>query len=771
MHSIEGPMAETKKDFKPQHHALSRDLGLFPVTMIGVGAMIGAGIFVLTGIAAGVAGPALLLVFLLNGAIALLTAMSYAELGSSLPTAGGGFSWVRESLGGVHGFMGAWMSWFAHATACSLYVLGFGFYFAEALHSFGLGDVLGGFTYKGFAVLVAAVFAYVNYRGASETATLGGVITVLKVGILIVFVISGVIVIAARPDWTAPFIPFKPMGWSGILMAMGLTYIAFEGYEVIVQAGEEVKNPERNIPRAIFLSMAIVVPVYVLVGFAALGAIDPGATTSWQFLAEKQEGAMIEAARQFMPLGFALLLLGGLAATTSALNATIYSSSRVAFAMGRDRYLPDLFSRVHPKRRTPHGAVLISAALIIAMALVLPIKDVASAADIMFILLFTQVNVALIGLRHKKPKLKRPFKVPLYPVTPALAIVLQLLLGVFLFHLSPVAWFTAAIWLMGGLTIYFGYSRPRESEVTVSKVIYEERELTEKEYKVLVPLSKQQDVAPLMTMATSLAKANDGEVWAMAAVEIPGQLPLSAGKRFVEQTRSVLDSADEFESSAGVPVHTLARVTHRADVAILDTVRETKPEIMVMGWGGYKKKRGTVLGRILDPVVRVAACNVAVVRWRGTKGKLKKLLLPTAGGPHARYAATLAAQLARANDASLTVCYVVPRDAAEAEREAALTWIDKTLEDADLKDVKLKKTLLESNSVERAIIDESKNHDLTIIGASNVKPWKKLVLGDIPRVVHLKSPGPVMMVRKYEGPAKSWLFKFMTPYAPRPDES
>jgi amino acid transporter/nucleotide-binding universal stress UspA family protein len=764
-------MAEEQRDFKPQHHALSRDLGLFPVTMIGVGAMIGAGIFVLTGIAAGVAGPALLLVFLLNGAIALLTAMSYAELGASLPTAGGGFSWVRESLGGVHGFMGAWMSWFAHATACSLYVLGFGYYFAEALHSLGLGDVLGGFTQKGLAVLVAAIFAYVNYRGASETATLGGVITVLKVGILMVFVLSGVLVIAGTPDWTAQFTPFAPMGWSGILMAMGLTYIAFEGYEVIVQAGEEVKNPERNIPRAIFLSMAIVIPVYVLVGFAALGAIDPGATSSWQFLAEKQEGAMIEAARQFMPLGFSLLLIGGLAATTSALNATIYSSSRVAFAMGRDRYLPDLFSRVHPKRRTPHGAVLISAALIIAMALVLPIRDVASAADIMFILLFTQVNVALIGLRHKKPKLRRPFKVPLYPITPALAIVLQLVLGVFLFHLSPVAWFTAVIWLLGGLTIYFGYSRARESEVTVSKVIYEERELTEKEYKVLVPLSKQQDVGPLMTMATGLAKARDGEVWAMAAVEIPGQLPLSAGKRFVEQTRSVLDSADKFEKSAGVPVHTLARVTHRADVAILDTVRETKPEIMVMGWGGYKKERGTVLGRILDPVVRVAACNVAVVRWRGTKGKLKKLLLPTAGGPHARYAATLAAELARANGAALTVCYVVHRGAAEADREAALGWIDKTLEEAELKGVKLEKTLLESDSVQRAIIDESKNHDLTIIGASNVKPWKKLVLGDIPRNVHLKSPGAVMMVRKYEGSAKSWLFRFMTPHAPRPDET
>jgi amino acid transporter/nucleotide-binding universal stress UspA family protein len=762
-------MAKNAKDFKPQHQALSRDLGLFPVTMIGVGAMIGAGIFVLTGIAAGVAGPALLAVFVLNGLIAFLTAMSYAELGSAMPAAGGGYVWVKESLGGVHGFMSGWMSWFAQATACSLYVLGFGYYFAEALHALGAGDVLGDFTQKGFAILTAAVFAYVNYRGASETATLGGIITILKVSILMVFVVSGVVVVFGEPQWTGSFTPFAPMGWSGILMAMGLTYIAFEGYELIVQTGEEVKQPQKNIPRAIFISLAVVVPIYVLVGFAALGAIDPGGMTPYEFLAEKQEGAMVEAARQFMPFGFILLLVGGLAATTSALNATIYSSSRVAFAMGRDRYLPDFFKGIHPTKRTPHSAVLVSAGLIIVMALVLPIKDVASAADIMFILLFTQVNIALIGMRHKRPDLKRTFKVPLYPVTPALAIVLQLLLGVFLFHLSPVAWLTAAIWLLGGLTIYFGYSRARESEVSVSKVIFEERELTEKDYKVLVPLARRMEVGPLMTVATSLAKAHDGEVWAMAAVEIPGQLPLSAGRRFVEQTKNVLSSADAFEDKAKIPVHTLARVTHRADVAILDTVREHRPELLILGWGGYKKERGTVLGRILDPVVRTAPCNVAVVRWRGKEQKLKKILLPTAGGPHARYAAQLAADLARANSALLTVCYVVPMSAGEEEQESAMAWVDKTLEDVDMKGIKVSKELLQSNYVQKAIIDESKNHDLLIIGSSNVQPWKKLVLGDIPRRVHLESESSVMMVRKYEGPAKSWLFRFLTPDAPKPN--
>jgi amino acid transporter/nucleotide-binding universal stress UspA family protein len=762
-------MAKNEKKYEPQHHALSRSLGLFPVTMIGVGAMIGAGIFVLTGIAAGVAGPALILTFALNGVIALMTALSYAELGSAMPAAGGGYVWVKESLGGLQGFMAGWMSWFAQATACSLYVLGFGYYFAEALHSIGLvgPGFESGLGQKGIAVAVALVFGYINYRGASETALAGGVITVLKVGVLAMFVVSGIVVVLGAPDWTVPFRPFKPMGWSGIIMAMGLTYIAFEGYELIVQTGEEVKRPEKNIPKAILISLLIVVPIYVLVGFAALGAVDSGDVPSWKFLAGKGEGAMVAAAENFMPMGFVLLLIGGLAATTSALNATIYSSSRVAFAMGRDRYMPDVFHRVHPKRRTPHMAVAISSGLIIAMAVALPIKDVASAASIMFILLFIQVNLAVIGLRHKKPKLKRPFKVPLYPVTPALAIVLQLLLGVFLFKLSPIAWYTAAMWILAGLTIFYAYARGREEEVTVSKVIFEEREIVEKDYKIVVPLSRQNEVDPLMTLATALAKAHDGEVWAMAAVEVPEQLPLSAGRRFVESRRSVLAAADAFQEETKVPIHTLARLTHSADVAILDTLNERKPELTIMGWGGHKRAQGTSLGRILDPVVRIAPGNVAVVRWRTAEQKYRKILLPTAGGPHARYAAGVAADLARAFKASLTVCYAVGRGATNEEREKAMGWIDKTLEDVSLKGIKLDKKVLESTSVQKAIIDESENHDLVIIGSSNVKPWKKLVFGDIPRKVHLRAPATVMMVRKYEGPARSWLFRFFTAGGPR----
>ncbi len=193
---------------------LTRGLRLFDITMIGVGAMIGAGIFVLTGVAAGHAGPALLLAFFLNGLIALLTAASYAELGAAFPGAGGGYTLAREGLGPFWGFLAGWMSWFAQAMACSLYSLGFGSFAAHILETarvslFGLSqDVL----VIALAVLAAALFTFINYRGSAETGTVGNALTLTKVAILAVLVVFGLIALTSEPIGWANSPPFSHAG-------------------------------------------------------------------------------------------------------------------------------------------------------------------------------------------------------------------------------------------------------------------------------------------------------------------------------------------------------------------------------------------------------------------------------------------------------------------------------------------------------------------------------------------------------------------------------
>ena len=241
---------------------LSRTLSLFTITMIGVGGMIGAGIFVLTGIAAGVAGPGLILAFLLNGIVTTFTALSYAELGSGFPEAGGGYLWVKEGLGGTNGYLAGWMSWFAHAAAGSLYALGFGTFATELWRMAGLP--LFGLSESSMALvwmtIIIVIFTTINYRGASETGTIGNIVTMTKIVILGVFVIFGILAMLRTEAWVTRFTTgFLPNGFFAVFVAMGLTFIAFEGYEIIAQSGEEAINPKRNIPRAIFLSIGIAV--------------------------------------------------------------------------------------------------------------------------------------------------------------------------------------------------------------------------------------------------------------------------------------------------------------------------------------------------------------------------------------------------------------------------------------------------------------------------------------------------------------------------------
>ena len=228
----------------------ARDLGCFDATMIGIGAMIGAGIFVLTGIAAGEAGPASILAFALNGFVTLLTALSYAELASAYPRSGGGYSFVKKAFPGPVGFAAGWMLWFSYIVACSLYALGFGSYFWEFIGSYF--PFLSSITFDAFGerapllittFAVGIVFVVINMRGTALTGKVESVITVAKIVVLAVFILFGLKVIFGSPaESLAEFKPFMPMGFTGVVLAMGLTFIAFEGYDLIATVAEEIKE-------------------------------------------------------------------------------------------------------------------------------------------------------------------------------------------------------------------------------------------------------------------------------------------------------------------------------------------------------------------------------------------------------------------------------------------------------------------------------------------------------------------------------------------------
>lgn len=445
--------------------SLERSLGVVSTCMLGLGAMIGAGIFVLIGHASALAGPAIVLAFLLNAGFAVTVGACYAELAVAFPRTGGAYVWVGEAFGRRVGFLAGFCSWGAQTIACALYALGFGMFAVEIVRLASPTTTWltpaseSGVSPLVFALLLLGSLSVINSRGARETGRAEIAITGLKIVLLVVLVAGGAFALAGSPAPVEPFRPFLPEGMRGVLMAMGLIFIAFEGYEIIVQTREEIVAPARTIPRAIFMSIGIACVLYIAVAIAMFAAISPPAgVTAHQYLGTLGELGLVEAAGVLLPAGDQVLLVAGLASTASALNATLYSASRIALAMGRGGDFPERIAQIDPERRTPVAAIALTALACAAATIVLPLPDVAAAANLLFFLVFMSVAAALIRLRLSRPALPRPFRVPFVPWWPGTALVGGVVLSVPLFELSPAGWTFAAVWVAIGFSL-----APREN--------------------------------------------------------------------------------------------------------------------------------------------------------------------------------------------------------------------------------------------------------------------------------------------------------------------
>jgi amino acid transporter/nucleotide-binding universal stress UspA family protein len=732
---------------------LNREMGLMDATMIGVGAMIGAGIFVLVGIAAGVAGPALILAFALNGFVALLTAMSYAELGSCFHDAGGGYLWVKQGLPKWNGFLSGWMSWFAHAVACSLYALGFGAYFEHVVREIGLAVPHWGVLspQKLLAVGIAVVFAYINYRGASETGRIGNLVTMAKIAILLVFIGFGLEMTFSNPDWQSHFEPFMANGWAGVFKAMGLTFIAFQGFEVISQSSEEIENPRKNIPRAVFLSLAIVLPIYILVAVSALGSVGGPDIAPWDYLAEHKELALVEVSRHFFAGGGIMILAGGLISTMSALNATVYSSSRVAFAMGRDRNFPALFGNVHSRNFTPHWAIIVSLAIITFMSVSLPIEDVASAADIMFLLLFLQVNIAMIRLRKLRPDLDRGFVVPLYPWLSIIGIAMLLFLAVYMFQYSYKAWIVTGVWIIAGLAVYRAYASRREV-LHLQKIKSLER-IEKEEFSILTCLSSPRTTGSLVHISFAIAKKHRSEIVFLNVVEVHEGQPLMAGVDEAQATRPLLKRAETMAAESGVPASAVVKVSHRISRGIIDTAREESCNFIVMGRQQHSNFFERVFSSVIDAVLYEVPCEVAILHGTITPENIRRILVPFGANVHTRLAIEFSSALAEYFKADVAIALVSDPVMTKAQQSARLDGIH---EECLRSSLKASVEIIRDESVLEGIIKKSAQADLMVMGGKTGDFIELLFTPSLTREITERAKCPVLWLREYEERASFW---------------
>lgn len=492
---------------------------------------------------------------------------------------------------------------------------------------------------------------------------------------------------------------------------MGLTFIAFQGFEVISQSSEEIKDPKKNIPRAVFLSLLIVLPIYILVAVTSLGSVNSGLMTPWDFLAARKELALVEVARHFFYGGGVMILFGGLISTMSALNATIYSSSRVAFAMGRDRNFPTFFSKVHEKNFTPHWGIIISLIIVVLMAISLPIEDVASAADVMFLLLFLQVNIAMIRLRKKRPDLDRGFSVPLFPVLSIIGILMLLFLAVYMFSYSLVAWAVTAVWIGVGLLVYKGYASHREI-IHVQKVRALER-IERKNYRILVCLSSPRTARSLTNLAFVFARKHNAEIVFLHVLEVREGQQLRAGLYETTYAKSDIEEVEKMATDAGIPARSIIRISHRISQGIIDTATEENCNFIVMGRQKTPKFFDRVFSSLIDTVIQKAPAEVAILHGAFSQKGIGTIMIPFGANVHTRLAMEIAPALADYFGAKLKVVIILGAEMTKREGDDRLNQVRNMMAEHDLPaDI----AVVREQEVLQGLVNLSKSADLFLMG-------------------------------------------------------
>lgn len=389
-----------------------RDLGIVRATMLGIGGSLSAGNFVIIGHAASLAGYSIVPVALICGVISLFTMFSYAELGTAIPLAGGEYTFAKVAYGGFVGFLTGWFEWLSNMFYAALSAIGFAYVAAYLFPQINIPIV---------AVIVVLVFSIVNLRGTKEFSTAENIITLIVLTTLGAFVLSG---LSTSP--TSQPITSSPIGIIGIFAATAYLFELYLGAEAVAAAQAEIKNPGRTIPRAIILSAIVLITLYTSVTYVAVAIVPPDVLS-------QQSSPIAYVAEQIMgPLGGILITVGLALAGLAATNEAIMAQSRVLYALGRDGYMPKGLCKLHKRFCTPHLAIIIGAVITMLLTATGLVNFVVYAVNLGFIVGFTIVNFSVIKLRKIAPHLKRPFKIPFYPLTPILGIVTSVFLLLFI---------------------------------------------------------------------------------------------------------------------------------------------------------------------------------------------------------------------------------------------------------------------------------------------------------------------------------------------------
>jgi amino acid transporter/nucleotide-binding universal stress UspA family protein len=747
--------------------SLERNLGFTEAMTLGGGTMIGAGIFILPGLAAEGAGPASSISFAIAGFVALLAALSLAELATGMPIAGGSYHYVNRALGGLFGSVVGWGMWTGLMFASAFYMIGFGQYIVVPL------PFLDG---RALIVLIGlvglAAITGLNYYGTDESSGAQNLMIGAELVVVLAYVAAGVFFV--EPGNLAEFAPTGPVG---IVATTGTVFVTYLGFEIIATVAGEIEDPGRLIPQTMVLSVVSVTLLYVVIMLVSTGVV-PYQQLGSSFVPVSDVAAITMGGA----IGVAAVTVAAAVAAISSSNSSILAASRVIYAMGRDGLMSDRLNVTHDRFATPHRAIIatggVTGLLVLAGLQVAEIVALlAQVASFSFLVTYALVHVALVVFRRVDPELYDPeFKIPgvLYPAVPVLGVVMA---GVVISQMQPEVIVVGVGIVALGVVWYGGYARSRTVEDGLLgeavRIAFEPGGIAfetvgglfgraepsdatpeTQPYRVVVPVANPTTQRRLLRLAaaTARAHADDGEP-ELVAVHVTEARP--SPDRNVEsdrlnEQRDLLTVARGVAADIDIDLDTRSAIADDPGEVILEVIRETDAEQVVLGWQGVADgdDDGEVFGSTLDPVIERAPCDVALVEFeQETIGESVALV---DAGPHAATVARRAVDFATVDGETPTLL-TVQRSTDDAdpvnEGRRMIEWVANR---ANLDPDEYESEVVVSEDLSAAIIDAVTAYDTVCVGLSERSDAERLEFGSTARRVSRDAPGNVAVVRGRE---------------------
>jgi basic amino acid/polyamine antiporter, APA family len=450
-------IATLVKETEGSKTKLKRDLTAWDLTLLGIGAIIGTGIFVLTGTGALTAGPGLVLSFIIAGIACAFAALCYAEFASLVPASGSVYTYSYATLGEFVAWIIGWDLVLEYLFAVSAVSVGWSGYFQSLLAGFRihLPEVLsaapgakeGVTTFFNLpAFLIVFVITMLLSRGITESKRANNIMVIIKLVVVLLFIAVGIGYVKPA-NWT----PFMPFGYNGVFTAAALVFFAYVGFDAVAAAAEETRNPQKDLPKGLLWSLGICTVLYVVVTLIMTGIVP---YMKFNHNLDHPVSLALQYAHQNWVAG--IIDIGAIMGMTTVLLVMLYGQTRIFFAMSRDGLLPKMFSQVHPKYKTPFTSTWSLGLIAGLIGGLIRLDKLAELVNIGTLFAFTLVSIGVIVLRKTQPNLPRPFRVPGVPVVPLLAVAFCLFL---MAQLKPITWIAFLLWITIGIVVYFVYSR------------------------------------------------------------------------------------------------------------------------------------------------------------------------------------------------------------------------------------------------------------------------------------------------------------------------